>query len=99
MAIFSYNTSRVKQEVALSIFTLFRALRRIRSALTKNMSQTTAWSHVSSRLANALFLGLSDLRRLQRIKNYFAREVLRLSHYDHAPQSYYISCFVFLLNS
>src|SRR6218665_3639792 len=49
-----------------------RAIRHIRSALTKNMSQTIACSLVSSRLdyANSLFLGLSDLevKRLQRIQ-------------------------------
>src|SRR6218665_167459 len=52
----------------------------IRSALTKDMSQTIACSLVSSRLdyANSLFVGVSDLeiKRLQRVQNSLARGVL-----------------------
>ena len=65
-----------------SCFYHIRAIRHIRSALTKNMSQTLACSLVSSRLdyANSVFVGLSDLEltRLQRIQNSLARVVLRV---------------------
>src|SRR6218665_3089125 len=46
-----------------SCFYHIRAIRHIRSALTKDMSQTIACSLVSSRLdyANSLFVDLSDL--------------------------------------
>src|SRR6218665_3994564 len=63
-----------------SCFYHIRAIRHIRSALTKDMSQTIAGSLVSSRLdyANSLFVGVSDLevKRLQRIQNSLARVVL-----------------------
>ena len=65
-----------------SCFYHIRAIRHIRSALTKNMSQTIACSLVSSRLdyANSLFVGISDLelKRLQRIQNSLARVVMRV---------------------
>lgn len=65
-----------------SCFYHIRAIRHIRSALTKNMSQTIACSLVSSRLdyANSLFVGVSDLelKRLQRIQNSLARVVMRV---------------------
>ena len=68
--------------VCKSCFYLIRAIRHIRSALTKNMSQTIACSLVSSRLdyANSVFVGLSvhELNRLQRIQNSLARVVLRV---------------------
>src|SRR6218665_54343 len=46
-----------------SCFYHIRAIRHMRSALTKDMSQTIACSLVSSRLdyANSLFVGVSDL--------------------------------------
>src|SRR6218665_2010713 len=63
-----------------SCFYHIRAIRRIISALTKDMSQTIACSLVSSRLAyaNSLFVGVPDLevKRLQRIQNSLARVVL-----------------------
>src|SRR6218665_3496433 len=63
-----------------SCFYHIRAIRHIRSALTKDMSQTIACSLVSSSLdyANSLFAGVSDLevKRLQRIQNSLARVVL-----------------------
>jgi len=63
-----------------SCFYHVRAIRHIRSALTKDMSQTIACSLVSSRLdyANLLFVGVSDLevKRLQCIQNSLARVVL-----------------------
>ena len=56
-----------------SCFYHIRAIRHIRSALTKDMSQTIACSLVCSRLdyANSVFAGISDLevKRLQRIQN------------------------------
>ena len=64
-----------------SCFYHIRSLRHIRSALTKEMSQTIACSLVCSRLdyANSVFAGISDLQanRLQRIQNALARVVLR----------------------
>src|SRR6218665_3668594 len=63
-----------------SCFYHIRAIRHIRSALTKDMSQTIACLLVSSRLdyANSLFVGVSDLevKRLQRMQNSLARVVL-----------------------
>src|SRR6218665_717004 len=63
-----------------SCFYHIRAIRHIRSALTKGMSQTIACSLVSSRLdyANSLCVGVSDLeiKRLQRVQNSLARVVL-----------------------
>lgn len=65
-----------------SCFYHIRAIRHIRSALTKDMSKTLACALVSSRLdyANAIFVGISDyeLHRLQRIQNSLARVVLRV---------------------
>src|SRR6218665_1417209 len=61
------------------LFYHIRAICHIRSALTKDMSQTIECSIVSSRLdyANSLFVGVSDLvKRLQRIQNSLARVVL-----------------------
>jgi len=60
-----------------SFYYHIRAIRHIRSALTKNMSQTIACSLVSSRLdyANSVFVGLD---RLQCIQNSLARVVLRV---------------------
>src|SRR6218665_1397240 len=59
------------------------AIRHIRSALTKDMSQTIACSLVSSRLdyGNSIFVGVSDLevKRLQRIQNSLARVMLCVS--------------------
>ena len=83
-----------------------RAIRHIRSALTKDtcISQTIACSLVSSRTdyANSLFVGVSDLeiKRLQRVQNSLAPVVLCCeSQNEHSHQSYYISCIGFLLNS
>src|SRR6218665_2694611 len=60
-----------------SCFYHIRAIRHIRSALTKDMSQTIGCSLVSSRLdyANSLFVGVSDLevKRLQRVQNSLTR--------------------------
>ena len=79
-----YNSTRMIRSycwtAGLSVH--IRAIRHIRSTLTKNMSQTIACSLVSSRLdyANSLFVGVSDLelKRLQRIQNSLARVVMRV---------------------
>src|SRR6218665_3280909 len=89
--------------ICKSCFYHIRAIRHIRSALTKDLSQTIACSLVSSRLdyANSLFVGVSDLevKRLQLIQNSLARIVLCVPLYELAHQSYYIICIGFLLNS
>ena len=71
-----------------SCFYHIRAIRHIRSALTKDMSQTIACSLVCSRLdyANSVFAGISDLEvnRLQRIQNSLARMVLHASSHSNS---------------